>query len=101
MSDLKEFMGKKVHVITTDARYFEGVLEGFDRNTNIVLSNTIERIIYTIEENEENEEIPSGINIMRGNEIVCIGKIDDELYNETNWKKLKGSPLKSTKNPLK
>lgn len=38
---------------------------------------------------------------MRGNEVVCIGEINDELYKSINWNKLKGQPLKSTKNPLK
>ncbi|CCG24298.1 hypothetical protein CORT_0F00690 [Candida orthopsilosis Co 90-125] len=101
MSELAPFVGKKVHVITTDARFFEGVLEGFDKNTNIILSNSIERIIYSTQEiDETNEEIPSGVNIMRGNEIVCIGEIDDNLYAKVNWLEMRGSPLKTTKNPL-
>ncbi|CAK9441477.1 uncharacterized protein LODBEIA_P53450 [Lodderomyces beijingensis] len=98
MSDLKTFIGKKINVITTDARYFEGILEGFDKTTNIVLSNSVERIIYKQGEKEENEEIPSGVNIMRGNEIVCIGEIDES--QSPDWSKVKGDPLKSTNNPL-
>ncbi|KAI5949091.1 lsm8 [Candida theae] len=101
MSELASFVGKKVHVITTDARFFEGVLEGFDKNTNIILSNSIERIIYPAHESDEtNEAIPSGVNILRGNEIVCIGEIDDVLHAKINWLEMKGSPLKTTKNPL-
>ncbi|KAI5967181.1 lsm8 [Candida margitis] len=101
MTELVSFVGKKVHVITTDARFFEGVLEGFDKNTNIILSNSIERIIYTVKgSNQANEAIPSGVNIMRGNEIVCIGEIDDDTYSKINWMDMKGSPLKTTKNPL-
>ena len=26
---------------------------------------------------------------MRGNEIVCVGEIDDELYKSINWETLK------------
>lgn len=37
---------------------------------------------------------------MRGNEIVCIGEIDDNLYAKVNWLEMRGSPLKTTKNPL-
>ncbi|EDK45952.1 conserved hypothetical protein, partial [Lodderomyces elongisporus NRRL YB-4239] len=95
-------LGEQVAVITTDARYFEGTLEGFDKSTNIILSKSIERIIYSKEDqennNEENEEIESGVNVMRGNEIVCIGEIDESL--SPNWAQVKGLPLKSTKNPL-
>ncbi|KAG5417812.1 lsm8 [Candida metapsilosis] len=99
MSELASFVG--IHVITTDARFFEGVLEGFDKNTNIILSNSIERIIYRAEDtNESNESIPSGVNIMRGMEIVCIGEINDELYGKINWEEMRGLPLKTTKNPL-
>ena len=66
------------------------------------LSNCIERIIYSKDdEEEENQEIPLGVYIMRGNEIVCVGEIDDELYKSINWETLKGHALKSTKNPLK
>ncbi|RCK64779.1 U6 snRNA-associated Sm-like protein LSm8 [Candida viswanathii] len=104
MSDLKPFMGKKVHVITSDARFFEGILEGYDKSTNIILSNCIERIIYSPDDEDAedtNQEIPLGVYIMRGNEVVCIGEIDDELYGAINWQTLKGQPLKSTKNPLK
>ncbi|CAD1809368.1 LSM domain family protein [Candida parapsilosis] len=101
MSELASFVGKKVHVITTDARFFEGILEGFDKNTNIILSNSIERLIHSTQESDEaNEAIPSGVNIMRGNEIVCIGEIDEEVYTKINWETIKGHPLKTTKNSL-
>ena len=95
---------EKVHVITTDARFFEGILEGYDKSTNIILSNCIERIINSPEDEEEeedNQEIPLGVYIMRGNEVVCIGEISDELYKTINWMTLNGQPLKTTKNPLK
>ncbi|KAL1571420.1 U6 snRNA-associated Sm-like protein LSm8 [Candida albicans P76067] len=102
MSELSSFLEKKVHVITSDARFFEGILEGYDKSTNIILSNCIERIIYSKDDEEgENQEIPLGVYIMRGNEIVCVGEIDDELYKSINWETLKGHALKSTKNPLK
>ena len=89
-------------MITSDARFFEGKLEGHDKSTNIILSNCIERIIYSKDdEGEENEEISLGVYIMRGNEIVCVGEIDDELYKSINWETLKGHALKTTKNSLK
>ena len=89
-------------MITSDARFFEGILVGYDKSTILILSNCIERIIYSKDDEEgENQEIPLGVYIMRGNEIVCVGEIDDELYKSINWETLKGHALKSTKNPLK
>lgn len=85
-------------MITTDARLFEGTLQGFDNSTNIIINNCIERLIYA-EEEEENQEIPLGLYLMRGGSIVCIGEVDD-LDTDIDWMKIKGETLKGTKNPL-
>ncbi|KAG2734430.1 hypothetical protein G9P44_002436 [Scheffersomyces stipitis] len=98
MSELKSFLEKKVRVITTDARLFEGTLSGFDKSTNIILNNCVERIIYSESENEENEELPLGLYLLRGGTIVCIGEIDEESL--VDWSTVKGDRLKGTKNPL-
>lgn len=91
---------EKVHVITSDARYFEGTLQGYDKSTNIILTECVERIIYSEEENEENQAILLGVYLMRGGEIVCIGEIDEDKYKQIDWMAIKGQPLKGTKNPL-
>lgn len=78
---------------------FEGVLQGFDNSTNIIISSCIERIIYP-EKEEENQEIPLGLYVMRGGNIVCVGEIDTEADEQVDWKTLKGADLKNTKNPL-
>lgn len=90
---------EKVRVITSDARMFEGILLGFDNSTNIIISNCIERIIYP-ENEEENEEIPLGLYVMRGGNIVCVGEVDTEADGLVDWSKVKGADLKKTKNPL-
>ena len=86
-------------VITTDARSFVGTLEGYDKSTNILLSNCIERIIYP-EEDEENQEVPLGLYLLRGGNVVCVGEIDADLDSKIDWLKVQGSVLKDTKNPL-
>ncbi|CAI5759848.1 unnamed protein product [Candida verbasci] len=98
MSDLIFFKSKRVAVITSDARFFEGILEGYDKQTNIILCKCNE-IIIEQNDNEDNQVIESGVYIIRGNEIVCIGEID--VDKEIDWLKIKGWPLKGTKNPLK
>ncbi|KAK6461547.1 hypothetical protein DFJ63DRAFT_185137 [Scheffersomyces coipomensis] len=99
MSDLKDYIEKRVRVISTDARLFEGILQGYDKSTNIILSDCIERIIYP-EPEEENQEIPMGLYLMRGGNIVCVGEVDEQQDDELDWMKIKGENLKGTKNPL-
>ncbi|CAK7894921.1 U6 snRNA-associated Sm-like protein LSm8 [[Candida] anglica] len=97
MSSLKEFLEKKVRIISTDARLFEGTLQGFDNSTNIIVSNCIERIIYP-ESDEETQEIPMGLYLLRGGNIVCIGEVEDP--DPVDWSTIHGDDLKGTKNPL-
>lgn len=95
MSSLKDFLGKKIRVVTTDARLFEGKLESFDHSTNIVISETIERVIYP---DEENETLQLGVYLLRGGNVVCAGEIDESI--EVDWANINGDELKDTKNPL-
>ncbi|KAK7677983.1 hypothetical protein QCA50_019065 [Cerrena zonata] len=97
MSALKEFLTKKVRIITTDARLFEGILDGFDNSTNVIITQCIERLIYP---DDENQEIKIGLYLMRGTNIVCIGEIDEEIDSNIDWLKEHGQILKGTKNPL-
>ncbi|KAL7664891.1 U6 snRNA-associated Sm-like protein LSm8 [[Candida] zeylanoides] len=98
MSSLREFLEKKVRIISTDARLFEGILQGFDSSTNIIVSGCIERVIYPEDDDEENQEIPLGLYVMRGGNVVCIGEVDDAV--ELDWSAIRGAELKDTKNPL-
>lgn len=85
----------RVRVITTDGRLFEGILESFDHSTNIIISNTLELLVYP---DGENQIIPLGVYLLRGGNVVCIGEVDTSI--ETDWMAVHGCQLKSTKNPL-
>lgn len=82
-------------MVTTDGRLFEGTLESFDHSTNIVISNTIEQLIYP---DGENQTIPLGVYLLRGGNVVCVGEVDTSI--KTDWMNIHGEELKSTKNPL-
>lgn len=84
-----------MRIITTDARLFEGKLEGFDGSTNVILSNCIERILTN--DDNEYQQIDIGVYVMRGTNVVCIGEVEEE--EQIDWKSLRGK-LKSTKNTL-
>ncbi|GME67616.1 unnamed protein product [[Candida] boidinii] len=97
MSSLKEFLYQKVKVITGDGRLFIGKLEGFDQSINLILSSTIERIFDPV---DETLDIELGLYIIRGDSVVCVGSIDEELENEIDWSSVRGAKLKNTKNAL-
>lgn len=81
--------------MTTDARLFEGTLLSYDHSTNIVLGDTIERIVYP---EEENQMLSLGVYLLRGGTVVCVGQVDEGT--QVDWMNVKGQELKRTKNPL-
>lgn len=96
MYELTSILHKRVRVITTDGRLFEGVLQGCDKQSNVVISSCVERVID--EDDEDNQELDLGIYFLRGGMVVCVGEIDDD--EKIDWLKIKGATLKDTKNPL-
>lgn len=88
---------EKVAVITTDGKYFIGTLEGYDNLTNLILSDTKERIIYK-DEAGEIEEI--GLMVVRGDLVSIVGLVDEELDNSIDWTKVRGDPLLKTKKSI-
>lgn len=94
MYELTTLLRKKVRVITTDARLFEGVLEGSDKQSNLVLGHCIERVVG----GGDYQQLELGVYFLRGGMVVCVGEIDDK--EDINWKNVTGEKLRDTKNPL-
>lgn len=88
---------EQVRIISTDARLFEGKLEGYDNSTNIVVSNCIERIVKVEGSAEEYQQLDLGVYLVRGTNVVCVGEVDE---TDVNWPEVVGHKLKGTKNPL-
>lgn len=87
----------KVAVITTDGKYFVGILQGYDNLTNLIISETTERIISQDEDSIEEE---LGLYVVRGDLVSCVGLIDEEIDKQINWTKVKGAPLQKTKKSI-
>lgn len=66
--------------------------------TNLVLANTVERIIRPADDEEPSTEVPHGLYLIRGDNVVCVGLIDEELDKSINWDKVRGEAVGSTKN---
>lgn len=82
-------------MVTTDGRVFEGILECYDHSTNIVISHTMEILIYP---DGENQLISLGVYLLRGGNVVCVGEVDGDI--ELDWMMIHGEELRTTKNPL-
>ncbi|MBW0467397.1 hypothetical protein O181_007112 [Austropuccinia psidii MF-1] len=89
-SKIADYLDKRVLVITQDGRTISGELKGFDQTTNIILSDSIERV-YSSE--EPMEEVPLGLYIVRGDHISIIGELDIEADQKIDWGSIRAEPL--------
>lgn len=92
-----DIRSEKVLIITVDGRTLTGTLISCDQVTNLVLSDTIERIIREPDDDELSGEQPHGLYLVRGDNVVMCGLVDEELDKSIDWTKVKGQPIGSTK----
>lgn len=62
-----------------------------------VLSQTIERIIRPPEDIEASIEVPHGLYLIRGDNVVVVGLVDEELDDSINWVEVRGAVIGGTK----
>ena len=81
-ASLLEELDKKLLVLLRDGRTLIGFLRSVDQFANLVLHRCIERIhvggIYG--------DIPRGVFIVRGENVVLLGEIDEDKEKETREK---------------
>merc|ERR1712037_974478 len=83
-ASLIEEIDKKLMVLLRDGRTLIGYLRSVDQFANLVLHRTIERIHV----GSEYGDIPRGIFIVRGENVVLLGEIDDEKEANMNLKEV-------------
>jgi U6 snRNA-associated Sm-like protein LSm8 len=88
---------EKVSILTTDGRTMVGTLISCDNSMNLVLQDTVERIIRPRDEDLPSEEVPLGLYIVRGDTVAVCGKVDEEVDGQINWEKVHGEPIGTTK----
>merc|ERR1712137_517605 len=81
-ASLIEELDKRILVVLRDGRTLIGILRSFDHYANVVLENTTERLFV----GNAYGDIPIGLFVVRGDNIVLIGDI--------NPQKEQGSPLR-------
>ncbi|PQE25844.1 hypothetical protein CJF30_00000554 [Rutstroemia sp. NJR-2017a BBW] len=94
---LSGYVNKKVLILTADSRTLVGTLLSCDQQTNLVLSQTIERIIRPPEDPEASCEVPHGLYLIRGDNVVVVGLVDEELDDSINWLEVRGAVIGGTK----
>jgi U6 snRNA-associated Sm-like protein LSm1 len=67
-------------VVLRDGRKLYGILRSYDQFGNIVLGNTIERYYVDLEYSEEH----LGIFLVRGENIVLLGEIDEDEFKSVS-----------------
>lgn len=82
---------EKVLVITADGRTLTGNLLSCDQLTNLVLGQTIERIIRPPEDPDPSAEVSHGLYLIRGENVAICGLVDEELDGQIEWTEVRGS----------
>ncbi|KAI1094252.1 Sm-like ribonucleoprotein [Rostrohypoxylon terebratum] len=93
MSNLGGYINKKVLIITADSRTLVGTLLSCDQMTNLVLGQTVERVIRTSDDTEPSTEVPLGLYLVRGDNVCVVGLVDEALDESINWEAVKGSAI--------
>ncbi|KAH8829072.1 Sm-like ribonucleoprotein [Flagelloscypha sp. PMI_526] len=87
MSSLQSYVDRRVLVILQDGRAIVGVLAGFDQKSNVVLSDSKERV-YSLED---------GLYLVKGDMISLIGELDDAMDSAVDLSTIRAEPL----NPIR
>jgi len=90
MASLQGYVDRRVLLILQDGRSIVGIMAGFDQKSNVVLSDSKERV-YSMDEGVE--EIPLGLYLVKGDMIVLIGEIDDEADQAVDLATIRAEPL--------
>ena len=84
-------------MLTADGRTLTGTLLSCDQLTNLVLQDTIERVIRPQEDLEESEEVPHGLYLIRGENVAVCGLLNEELDASIDWAKVRGNVVGGVK----
>ncbi|EIM89087.1 Sm-like ribonucleoprotein [Stereum hirsutum FP-91666 SS1] len=90
MSSLQGYVDRRVLLILQDGRAIVGIMAGYDQKSNVVLSDSKERV-YSMDEGVE--EIPLGLYLVKGDMIILIGEIDEEQDNALDLSTIRADPL--------
>ncbi|KAI9188756.1 U6 snRNA-associated Sm-like protein [Blastocladiella emersonii ATCC 22665] len=90
MDSLQDYLNDLVQVITRDGKVLVGKLRGFDQLNNLILEKCEERV-YS--EDAGMVRVPRGTFLMRGDQIVLVGGIDEAKEETIDYTQVKAKPI--------
>ncbi|EPQ52130.1 LSM-domain-containing protein [Gloeophyllum trabeum ATCC 11539] len=90
MSSLQGYVDRLVLLVLQDGRAIVGTMVGFDQKSNVVLSDSKERV-YSADEGVE--EIPLGLYLVKGDQIILIGELDEEKDRSVDLSTIRADPI--------
>ena len=84
-------------MITTDGRSLVGKLLSCDQVTNVVLGETVERILRPLDDDEPSMEVSHGLYLIRGEHVAICGLVDEERDASIDWSRVNGSVIGGVK----
>ncbi|CAH1400655.1 unnamed protein product [Nezara viridula] len=89
-ASLLEEVDKRLLVVLRDGRTLIGFLRSIDQFANLVLHRTIERIHV----GQEYGDIPKGVYVIRGENVVLLGEVTQEKENNLPLKRVSIKEIK-------
>ncbi|KAJ1437477.1 LSM1 protein, partial [Ochromonadaceae sp. CCMP2298] len=74
-ASLVEQIDTKILIVLRDGRNLIGTLRSFDQYVNLILEDTFERVVFQ----GKYCDIPLGLFLVRGDNLVLLGELDEEL----------------------
>mmetsp|Transcript_15973 Transcript_15973/g.37871 ORF Transcript_15973/g.37871 Transcript_15973/m.37871 type:complete len:132 (-) Transcript_15973:73-468(-) len=95
---LAEELDKKLLIHLRDDRLILGILRSFDQFANLVLEDAVERIIV----GEQYGDIPLGFYVLRGENVVLLGELDEACSEvPPHFKKVSEAEIKRARDAEK
>jgi len=88
-ASLAEELDAKMLVQLRDGRKIIGIMRSFDQFANVVLEEAFERIIV----GQRYADVPLGLYVIRGENVVLLGKIDEAKEAQTIGTLLTPAPI--------
>jgi len=88
-ASLAEELDKSMLVVLRDGRKIIGMMRSFDQFANIVLESAVERIVV----GSRYADVPLGLYVIRGENVVLLGEVDEALEARTTTELLTAAPV--------
>eukprot|EP00388_Colpodella_angusta_P014289 GDKJ01035729.1.p1 GENE.GDKJ01035729.1~~GDKJ01035729.1.p1 ORF type:complete len:104 (-),score=8.17 GDKJ01035729.1:104-391(-) len=93
MDQLSLLLQKKVSVVCADGRILLGTLQGIDQYVNLIVNECEERRFSL----DGVTSLSMGLQIIRGENVVCVGEVDVITDKSIDFSTIKVNPLKPIK----